>query len=165
MEKSVKGVSIPDMDGSDLRIGIVHTRWNSEIVDELIKGCKEALQASNVKFVHIETVPGSYELPYGASRLIKSLNLDACICIGVLIKGSTLHFEYICEAVTQGIMRLGLDTGVPVLFGVLTCLTEEQAKERAGLTPNGHNHGIDWGKGAVEMGLMKRRTQSFQYGK
>jgi 6,7-dimethyl-8-ribityllumazine synthase len=83
---------------------------------------------------------------------------DAVICVGVLIKGSTMHFEYICEAVTQGIMRVGLDSNIPVIFGVLTCLNDEQAQSRAGLIPNGHNHGEDWGSAAVEMALVKSRA-------
>ena len=71
-----------------------------------------------------------------------------------------MHFEYICEAVSQGIMRVGLDSGVPVIFGVLTCLNEEQALSRAGMDSagKGHNHGLDWGSGAVEMALLKSRS-------
>lgn len=93
---------------------------------------------------------------------------DAIIAIGCLIKGSTMHFEYICDAVSHGLMRVQLDSGCPVVFGVLTCLTEEQAYTRAGLrTPgpegeakghgeSGHNHGEDWGSAAVEMALKNR---------
>lgn len=80
---------------------------------------------------------------------------DAVIAIGVLIKGSTMHFEYICDTVSHGLMRVQLDTGVPVIFGVLTALTDDQALERAGLGrkgDKGHNHGEDWGHAAVEMG-------------
>lgn len=103
--------------------------------------------------------------------------LDAIIAIGVLIKGSTMHFEYISDATTQGLMRVQLDTGCPVVFGVLTCLTEEQAYTRAGIRDqldgaegggkkeggppvshgeSGHNHGEDWGDAAVEMGVKRR---------
>ena len=87
---------------------------------------------------------------------------NAVIAIGVLIKGSTMHFEYICDAVSHGLMRVTLDTGVPVIFGVLTCLTEEQALERAGIEVAGragkaHNHGVDWGKAAVEMSVKNKR--------
>lgn len=191
-------------DGSNLRILIVHTRWNSHIVQGLVQGAKKAMiDQHKVKPENIvlQSVPGAYELPFaakkflevsqiraadGASDLIGTVNLladlnspptsarrppttgstrteqafDAVICIGVLIKGSTMHFEYICEAVTQGIMRVGLDSGVPVIFGVLTCLTEEQALERSGLDEagKGHNHGQDWGSGAVEMALLKNRS-------
>lgn len=90
---------------------------------------------------------------------------DAVIAIGVLIKGSTMHFEYICDAVSHGLMRVSLDTGVPVIFGVLTCLTDEQALERAGIATKGregkeHNHGIDWALAAVEQASKLKRWQS-----
>lgn len=77
---------------------------------------------------------------------------DAVIAIGVLIKGETMHFEYIADAVSHGLMRVGLDTGVPVIFGVLTVLNEEQALARAGITKGMHNHSHDWGSAAVELG-------------
>ena len=101
-------------------------------------------------------VPGSYELPFAAKWMIETYKVDAVIAIGTLIKGSTMHFEYICQATSDGIMKVGLDTGVPVIFGVLTCLTIEQSLERAGLTEGGHNHGHDWGATAVEMALLKK---------
>jgi 6,7-dimethyl-8-ribityllumazine synthase len=85
---------------------------------------------------------------------------DAVIAIGVLIKGATMHFEYICESVSHALMKIQLDTGVPVIFGVLTALTDDQALERAGLgrgSEKGHNHGEDWGLAAVEMGSHARR--------
>ncbi|KDR73561.1 hypothetical protein GALMADRAFT_619181 [Galerina marginata CBS 339.88] len=85
---------------------------------------------------------------------------DAVIAIGVLIKGATMHFEYICESVSHALMKIQLDTGVPVIFGVLTALTDDQALERAGLGrggDKGHNHGEDWGLAAVEMGSHVRR--------
>jgi len=84
---------------------------------------------------------------------------DAVIAIGVLIKGSTMHFEYICDSVTQALMKAQMDTGVPVIFGVLTVLTEDQALERAGIAKGenkGHNHGEDWGSAAVEMGISAK---------
>ncbi len=81
---------------------------------------------------------------------------DAIIAIGVLIKGETMHFEYISGSVSDGLMRVSLDTGVPVIFGVLTVLTDEQAKARAGLIPGSHNHGEDWGLAAVEMGVKRK---------
>lgn len=204
--KGLEPAAIPQ-DGSNLRILIVHTRWNSPIVQGLVDGAKKAMVEQHKvrpENIVIESVPGAYELPFAAKKLLEvsqiraaegandlmgnvnlldGLNLtgssspatstpaaatttaskqafDAVICIGVLIKGSTMHFEYICEAVSQGIMRVGLDSGVPVIFGVLTCLTEEQALNRAGMDKagKGHNHGLDWGQGAVEMALLKNRA-------
>ena len=107
--------------------------------------------------------------PSSSSSTRKGLTgpFDAVIAIGVLIKGSTMHFEYICGAVSHGLMRVGLDTTVPVIFGVLTCLTEDQALERAGIATKGregkeHNHGVDWGKAAVEMAVKSKRWGSGQ---
>jgi len=91
---------------------------------------------------------------------------DAVIAIGVLIKGSTMHFEYICDSVSHALMKVQLDTGVPVIFGVLTALTDDQALERAGLgrgEDKGHNHGEDWGLAAVEMGSHLRRWREGQF--
>lgn len=81
---------------------------------------------------------------------------DALIAIGVLIKGETMHFEYIADSVSQGLMRVSLDTGVPVIFGVLTVLNDEQAKARAGISEGSHNHGEDWGLAAVEMATKRK---------
>ncbi|KAL4913186.1 6,7-dimethyl-8-ribityllumazine synthase [Aspergillus aurantiobrunneus] len=92
-----------------------------------------------------------------ATSTVSSKPYDAIIAIGVLVKGETMHFEYIADAVTHGLMRVQLDTGVPVVFGVLTLLTEEQGLERAGLGSKGmHNHGEDWGSAAVELGVRRR---------
>jgi len=90
---------------------------------------------------------------------MRTAPFDAVIAIGVLIKGATMHFEYICDSVSHALMKTQLDTGVPVIFGVLTALTEDQALERAGIGmgPNkGHNHGEDWGLAAVEMAVHCR---------
>jgi 6,7-dimethyl-8-ribityllumazine synthase len=95
--------------------------------------------------------------------------VDAIISIGVLIKGSTMHFEYICDAVSHALMRIQLDTGTPVIFGVLTVLTDEQALERAGIAKGengelrGHNHGEDWGNAAVEMALHARQWEQGKF--
>ncbi|EPS27548.1 hypothetical protein PDE_02491 [Penicillium oxalicum 114-2] len=194
---SIKGPGAPEtFDGSDLRIAIVHARWNTQIIDSLVAGAKKSLFAAGVKEenITIQTVPGSYELPIGVQRLYaasqvqasqtgegisatdllsastsdlsKSANapstpqkkaFDAIIAIGVLIKGATMHFEYIADAVSHGLMRVQLDSGVPVIFGLLTVLTEEQGLERAGLGNGGmHNHGEDWGSAAVELGVKRR---------
>jgi 6,7-dimethyl-8-ribityllumazine synthase len=90
------------------------------------------------------------------SSVASSGPFDAIIAIGVLIKGETMHFEYIAEAVSQGLMRVQLDTQVPLIFGLLTVLNEEQAKARAGIASGSHNHGEDWGLAAVELGIKRR---------
>ena len=85
---------------------------------------------------------------------------DVVVCVGCLIKGDTMHFEYICEAVTQGIMRLNTEQDIPVLFGVLCVLNEDQAKARAGLSENSHNHGCEWAQSAILMARLKSRILS-----
>ncbi|KAH6997714.1 6,7-dimethyl-8-ribityllumazine synthase [Ilyonectria robusta] len=100
------------------------------------------------------STPDLTSLPGGSST--SSGAFDAIIAIGVLIKGETMHFEYIAESTCQGLMRVQLDTGVPVILGVLTVLTDDQAKARAGVEGKGHNHGEDWGLAAVEMGVKRK---------
>ncbi|EEQ34460.1 lumazine synthase [Microsporum canis] len=181
-------------DGSDLRIAIVHARWNQTIIDALVSGAKKSLATAGVKEenITIQSVPGSYELPFAVQRMYSASHInanaapsggtadllsssttdltrqgggagagskpfDAIIAIGVLIKGETMHFEYISDAVSHGLMRLQLDMGVPVIFGVLTVLSEEQGMARAGLGDGKmHNHGESWGDAAVEMGVKRR---------
>lgn len=145
-----------EYDGSSLKIGIVRARWNEQVIEALVEGAVGKLLEFGVKKenIIIETVPGSFELPYGAAALAKREKLDAIIPIGCLIKGSTMHFEYISDSVSHAIMDLQFKLGIPVIFGLLTCLTEEQANARAGLIKGVmHNHGEDWGGCAVEMAL------------
>lgn len=151
-----KGIERKKFDGSDLKIGIVKTRWNTEVTHLLFDRCKKALLDSNVLEENIVSidVPGAYELPSGAQYLLDSAGVDAVVVLGSLIKGETMHFEYISEAVTQGIMRLNLDNKKSVIFGVLTCMNEEQAKYRA--IEEGLDHGYEWGLSAVEMALLRK---------
>jgi 6,7-dimethyl-8-ribityllumazine synthase len=137
-----------------MRIGIIRTRWNDEHVSNLVQGIRTALQDCQVPKENIfeTSVAGAFELPLAARFLALSGTVDAMICTGVLIKGDTMHFEYICEAVSHGIMNTGLQTQTPVIFGVLTCLNEEQVRARSS---GSHNHGYDWGKTAVEMALLR----------
>ena len=142
------------MDGKKLKIGIVYSRWNSFITEPLVMNCREALSDSGVidKNIYELEVPGTYEIPLVAKKLIEVRKVDAVICLGSLIKGETMHFEYIADAVANGIMRLNLDSGVPVIFGILTCLTKKQAVERSS---GKLNHGYQWGMTAVEMALLR----------
>lgn len=148
-------MSFGDLNGEAIRVGIIRTRWNDEHVSSLVKGVRSALKDCKVLDENVfETeVPGSFELPLAARFLAMSGTVDAIVTAGVLIKGDTMHFEYIAEAVSSGIMSVGLQTNTPVVFGVLTCLTEEQVKARSS---EENNHGYDWGKTAVEMGLLRQ---------
>ncbi|GAA98353.1 uncharacterized protein L969DRAFT_46515 [Mixia osmundae IAM 14324] len=170
-DATIKGLtaSTEQFDGSDLRVLIVHARWNWTVIEPLVQGAVKSLASQGVKEskTAIMSVSGSFELPSTVQIALSTGRYDVAIAIGVLIKGSTMHFEYIAEATTQALMRVQLDARIPVIFGVLTCLTEEQAQARAGLTPGGHNHGLDWGLAAVEQAVKATRivgTRSQQAG-
>lgn len=154
---SIRGLDLPAFDGTGLKLAIVASRWNAVVIDSLIEGARSAFEACNVKDIHIERVAGSYEIPQAAQILLDSGRFDGLVCIGCLIKGETMHFEYINEAVTQGIMRLNLDYKVPVIYGILSALNEEQARARSGVDGSGHNSGKEWGVTCVESCLLKKR--------
>lgn len=159
METVVKGLkeAATPVSGKGLRVGIVYTRWNDKVIEGLRSGCKAKLIELGVEQINEVQVPGAFELPFAAQTMLESGSTDAVICIGCLIKGETMHFEYICEAAAQGIMRVGLDAKKPAIFGVLTCLDDNQALYRAGLTEDGgHNHGPEWATTAVEMAVLRR---------
>ena len=128
------------------RIGIVVSEWNDHITDSLLKGAQESLLEHGIKEENIlvKHVPGSFELPLGAKWMLEHSNVDAVICIGCVIQGETRHFDFISQAVADGIMKVGLDFSKPVIFSVLTCNTMEQAEERAG-----GKHGNKGVEGAV----------------
>lgn len=157
---AIKGIGEVDQQysGSDLKVGIVHARWNTRVVKALVDGTVEKLESLGVRNIVSTSVPGSFELPMGIRIMNASEKPDVIISIGTLIKGATMHFEYISEAVTNETMRQQRDLKVPVIFGLLACLTEEQALVRAGLVPNGHNHGEDWGAAAVEMAIKAKEA-------
>lgn len=157
---SIRGIDLPAFDGSGLRIAIVCARWNSVITSALVAGAKEAMSSCNVQDITVEYVGGSYEIPSAAQVLLDSAKFDGVICVGCLIKAESMHFEYVNEAVTQGIMRLNLDYKVPVIYGILSVSNEEQAKARSGLDGSGHNTGKEWGITCVESCLLKRRYRT-----
>ena len=138
------------------RFAIVVSRFNPEITDGLLAGARDALTQADVRDddVTLVRVPGAFELPIAAQRLAESGRFDAVICLGCLIKGDTMHFEYIADAATRGISEVGLETGVPVTFGVLTTLTDEQAELRA--RPGDGNKGREAALAAVEMSTLLR---------
>lgn len=150
-----KGVAFEKLNGSSLRVGIAVSRWNRAVTDALLHDCRRGLEYARVKKknIIIMDVPGSFELPYAAWRLIEDDKVDAVVCLGCLIKGETRHFEYIAQAVSSGIMQVQLSTGVPAVFGVLTCLNEVQARDRSvGKKSQAYN----WGLSAVEMGVLRK---------
>lgn len=155
-----KGITLVPTDGSGLRIVILYTNWNATIIQSMLTSTVTTLTKNGVDEANIITymVPGAYELPFAAkSFILKDKSINAVICLGCVIKGATLHMEYICDSVTHGLSQVGLETGIPVIFGVLTVLTEDQALERAGLKPGSHNHGEDYAIAAIQMSKLAFR--------
>ena len=134
----------------NIRVGIVCARFNEFITGKLLGGAMDALVRHNVKDedIHVAWVPGAFEIPLIASRMAKSGKYDAVICLGAVIRGSTSHYDYVCNEVSKGVASVSLETGVPVMFGVLTTENIEQAIERAGTKAG--NKGFDCAVGAIE---------------
>lgn len=142
-----------------IRIAIVASRFNEFITSKLISGCLDGLTRHDVKDDDIEIAwtPGAFEIPLIASKMAKSGKYDAVICLGAVIRGNTSHYDYVCNEVTKGISAVSLNTDVPVMFGILTTDTIEQAIERAG-TKSG-NKGFDCAVGAIEMVNLIREIE------
>ena len=142
--------------GNGIRVGIVAARFNEFIVSKLIGGGEDALvrHGVNTDDVELAWVPGAFEIPVVAQKMAQSGKYDAVLCLGAVIKGSTSHYDYVCAEVSKGIAAVSLNTGMPVLFGVLTTDNIEQAIERAGTKAG--NKGYDVACAAIEMvNLMK----------
>lgn len=137
--------------GKNMKIGIVVSRFNEFITRNLLQGAESTLLAQGVKREHIDIiwVPGAFEIPLAAQALAQKEAYDAVITLGVVIQGATSHFDYVCNEVAKGVSRVALDTCKPVVFGVLTTETIEQALERAGTTRG--NKGAEVASAAIEM--------------
>lgn len=135
----------------NIKVGIVATRFNEFITSKLLGGAMDGLTRLDVREEDIDVawVPGAFEIPLIASKMAQSGKYDAVICLGAVIRGSTSHYDYVCAEVSKGIAQVSLSTGVPVMFGVLTTDTIEQAIERAGTKAG--NKGFDCAQGVVEM--------------
>ena len=121
-------------DASNMCFGIVVSEWNSEITGALLDGCVSTLEKHGAipENIHVKTVPGSFELIYGAHQMTLNDGFDAVIILGCVIRGETPHFDYFCEGVTAGIARLNATSQTPIVYGLLTCNDEQQAKDRSG---------------------------------
>ena len=121
-------------DASNMCFGIVVAEWNSEITNALLAGCVATLEKHGAlpENIHVKSVPGSFELIYGAHQMSRNDGYDAIIILGSVIRGDTPHFDYICEGVTYGIARLNATSDIPVVYGLLTTNDLQQAKERSG---------------------------------
>jgi len=155
---SVEGLPVPD--ASNMCFGILTSAWNSQITEALQQGAVNTLKAHGVKDadIIIHKVPGSYELPQAAAYMIRELPVDAVICLGCLIQGETRHFEFISQAVANACMTIGLETYRPVIFGVLTTDTFEQAAQRSGGKHG--NKGDEAAVAAIQMIHLKRKMKS-----
>ncbi len=144
----------------EIKIGIVAARFNEFITSKLLGGAVDALTRHEVKEDHIEVawVPGAFEIPLIASKMANSKKYDAIICLGTVIRGSTTHYDYVCSEVSKGIANVSLNTGIPVMFGVLTTENIEQAIERAGTKAG--NKGFDCAVGAIEMVNLIRELEN-----
>lgn len=135
----------------EVKIGIVAARFNEFITSKLLSGAQDALVRHDVKDDNIDVVwvPGAFEIPLIADKMAKSGKYDAVICLGAVIRGNTSHYDYVCSEVSKGIAHVSLESGIPVMFGVVTTENIEQAIERAGTKAG--NKGFDVAVGAIEM--------------
>ena len=143
----------------DIKVGIIVARFNEFITSRLLGGALDTLTRHEVKEENIQVawVPGAFEIPLIASKMAESGKYDAVICLGAVIRGSTSHYDYVCNEVSKGIASVSLKSGIPVMFGVLTTENIEQAIERAGSKAG--NKGSECAQGAIEMVNLIREIQ------
>jgi 6,7-dimethyl-8-ribityllumazine synthase len=157
----VSGEGSPDagpIDCHDLRVAVVAASWHEPVMDGLIAGAQRALADYQVEAPTTVRVPGSFELPVVAAALAEK-GYEAVVALGVVIRGGTPHFEYVCSAATDGLNRVSLDTGAAVGFGLLTCDTEEQALDRAGLDGSSEDKGYEATSAALHTASLLRRIR------
>jgi 6,7-dimethyl-8-ribityllumazine synthase len=156
----MSGTGSPELtaDGSGLRVAIVAAQWHEQVMAGLVDGATRGLAACRVEDSLLVRVPGSFELPVAAARLARS-GYDAVVALGVVVRGGTPHFDYVCRAATDGLTRVALDAGVPVGFGLLTCDNEEQARDRCGLPDSSEDKGREAVMAAVDTALLLRRLR------
>ena len=151
MEEIIMRVLEGKVVAEGIRVGIVASRFNEFITNKLVGGALDGLKRHNVDEAQVDVtwVPGAFEIPLIASKMAKSGKYDAVICVGAVIRGNTSHYDYVCNEVSKGIASVSLDSGIPVLFGILTTENIEQAIERAGTKAG--NKGYDCALSAIEM--------------
>ena len=157
----MSGGGVPDdelFDGHEFSVGVVASRWHTEVMDGLLDGARRALAAYEVTRVTEVRVPGTFELPVVAAELARTR--DAVVALGVVVRGGTPHFDYVCSAATDGRTRVALDTGTPVGFGVLTCDDDEQALARAGLPGSTEDKGYEAAAAALHAARSLREIRA-----
>jgi 6,7-dimethyl-8-ribityllumazine synthase len=151
-----------ELSAAGLRFGVVVSRFNSFITERLLAAALDALERAGAgsKDVDVVHVPGSFELPLAAKKLAATGKYDSLIAIGCVLRGETAHYDYVCSETSRGLQLAQMDTGVPIMFCVLTCDTLEQAIDRAGL--KGGNKGFEAGLAAIEMAHLSRKLRGSQ---
>ena len=156
MAKNIQSAKISgELTASGLRFAIAVSRFNSFITERLLAAALDALQRAGAENVNVVHVPGAFELPLTAKKLAQTNDYDAIIAIGCVLRGETAHYDYVCSETSRGLQLAQMDTGVPIIFCVLTCDTLEQAIDRAGL--KGGNKGFESGLAAIEMAHLSRK--------
>jgi len=153
MSGAVPKISLGDL--SPFRVAIISASWHEQICAELIAGARRALEAAKIKPEPVIYVPGSFELPLAAQLALDS-GFDAAVVLGVVLRGETPHFDYVCQGVTQGIMQVSLTRSKPIGFGVLTVDTVEQAIARSGIAGSKEDKGFDSTVAVLELLRVKR---------
>ncbi|MFJ9772481.1 6,7-dimethyl-8-ribityllumazine synthase [Kitasatospora sp. NPDC101157] len=154
----MSGHGAPELtiDGAaDLKVAVIAAQWHDQVMNGLLDGAHRALKELGVAEPTVLRVPGTFELPVAAKRLADR-GYDAVVALGVVIRGGTPHFDYVCQAATAGLTQVSVDTGVPVGFGVLTCDNEEQALDRAGLPGSAEDKGHEAVTAAVATAVTLR---------
>jgi 6,7-dimethyl-8-ribityllumazine synthase len=147
------------IDCHDLRVAVVAAHWHQQVMEGLLTGARRALTDHRVEAPTVVRVPGSFELPVVAAALAEK-GYEAVVALGVVIRGGTPHFDYVCSAATDGLSRVALDTGAAVGFGLLTCDTEQQALARAGLEGSQEDKGYEATAAALQTASTLRRIRS-----
>jgi len=153
----VSGAGAPTIvvDGAGLRVAVVASSWHQDVMDGLLGGAQRGLADAGVTDVTVVRVPGAFELPIAAMSAAGS-GVDAIVALGVVIRGGTPHFEYVCQAATMGLTDVAIRSGIPVGFGVLTCDDEQQALDRAGLARSREDKGHEAATAAVATAIALR---------
>lgn len=141
---------------SSLRIGIVVAKWHQDLMRALLVGAQRGCHDAQTDHVTIVEVPGAFELPVATARMARSGQFDALVVLGLVLRGSTPHFEYVCQGATIGITNVATETGIPIGFGLLTCDTEQQAFERSGLPGSSEDKGYEAAIAAITTALVLR---------
>ena len=145
-------------DASGLKVAVVAASWHDQVMDGLVAGAERAMAAYGIEDPEIIRVPGTFELPVVAAALARA-EYDAVVALGVVIRGGTPHFDYVCSAATDGLTRVSVDHAMPVGFGVLTCDTEAQALDRAGLEGSAEDKGWEATAAALETARVVRQVR------